>query len=40
MDRTSAAMDRQMAAAIRNADAIAANRGVVEIDAGMLPAAW
>ncbi|HEX4157197.1 MAG TPA: hypothetical protein VHY79_01870 [Rhizomicrobium sp.] len=37
MDRISAAMDRQMATMLQNADAIAANPGLVEIGAGKLP---
>ncbi|HTT83187.1 MAG TPA: hypothetical protein VMF67_06885 [Rhizomicrobium sp.] len=37
MDRISAAMDRQMAVMIRNADAMAADPGLVEINAGKLP---
>jgi hypothetical protein len=37
MNRISAEMDRQMAAMIGNADALAANPGVTEIGAGQLP---
>jgi len=37
LDRISAAMDREMAAMMRNADAVAASPGIVEIDAGKLP---